>query len=148
MKAYRGDDGCLRLFRPDRNMARMLSSAKRASLPPFDANEMIKCIKRLIQVDREWVPYSTTSSLYIRPTFIATDVNLCFVYIQSMMKYVNKTFLVVLHNSLLSVSPVRTRHYSTLSFVLLVRISHQVSNLFHYWLILSTCDLGLVDVVP
>nr|SVE87346.1 EOG090X051P [Daphnia similis]SVE87972.1 EOG090X051P [Daphnia similis] len=76
MKAYRGEDGCLRLFRPDRNMARMLSTAKRSSLPTFDAEEMIKCIKRLIQIDKEWVPYSTTSSLYIRPTFIATDPSL------------------------------------------------------------------------
>lgn len=75
MKAYRGEDGCLRLFRPDKNMARMLSTAKRSSLPTFDAEEMIKCVKRLIQIDKEWVPYSTTSSLYIRPTFIATDVS-------------------------------------------------------------------------
>ena len=75
MKAYRGEDGRLRLFRPDRNMARMLNTAKRSSLPTFDASEMIKCIKRLIQIDKEWIPHSTTSSLYIRPTFIATDVS-------------------------------------------------------------------------
>lgn len=79
MKAYRGEDGRIRLFRPDRNMARMLNTAKRASLPAFDADEMIKCIKKLVQIDKEWIPHSTTSSLYIRPTFIATDVSLtCF----------------------------------------------------------------------
>nr|CAG4649289.1 EOG090X051P [Scapholeberis mucronata]SVE93585.1 EOG090X051P [Scapholeberis mucronata] len=76
MKAYRGEDGRLRFFRPDRNMARMLSTAKRSSLPSFDANEMIECMKRLIQVEREWIPHSTTSSLYMRPTFIATDPSL------------------------------------------------------------------------
>ncbi len=75
MKAFRGEDGRLRLFRPDRNMERMLTSAKRASLPTFDGNEMIKCMKRLIQIDREWVPDSPSSSLYIRPTLIATDVS-------------------------------------------------------------------------
>jgi len=73
MKAYRGEDGRLRLFRPDRNMARMLKTASRSALPTFDAEEMIKCLKRLIQIDRDWIPNSTTSSLYIRPTFIATD---------------------------------------------------------------------------
>lgn len=78
MKAYRGEDGRLRLFRPDRNMARMLSTAKRSSLPSFDSNQMIECIKKLIQVDREWIPHSTTSSLYIRPTFIGTDVSLLY----------------------------------------------------------------------
>ncbi len=49
MKAYRGEYGRLRLFRPDRNMARMLSTAKRSSLPSFDADEMIKCMKRLFR---------------------------------------------------------------------------------------------------
>jgi branched-chain amino acid aminotransferase len=33
MKAYRGDDGKIRLFRPDLNMKRMLSSAERMVLP-------------------------------------------------------------------------------------------------------------------
>lgn len=75
MKAYRGEDGRLRLFRPERNMARMLATAKRSSLPSFDADEMIKCIKRLVQIEKEWIPHSTTSSLYIRPTFIGTDVS-------------------------------------------------------------------------
>jgi branched-chain amino acid aminotransferase len=76
MKAYRGEDGRLRLFRPDKNMERMLKTAARSSLPSFDAQEMIKCIRRLIQIDRDWIPNSTTSSLYIRPTFIATDPSL------------------------------------------------------------------------
>lgn len=75
MKAYRGEDGRIRLFRPDRNMARMLNTAARSSLPTFDPDQMIECIKRLIQVDRDWVPNSTTSSLYIRPTFIGTEVS-------------------------------------------------------------------------
>ena len=74
MKAYRGEDGRLRMFRPDRNMARMLNTAARSSLPTFDGDEMIKCIKRLIQIERDWIPRSTSSSLYLRPTFIATDV--------------------------------------------------------------------------
>jgi len=76
MKAYRGEDGRIRMFRPDRNMARMLNTAARSSLPTFDADEMIQCLKRLIQIDRDWVPYSTTSSLYIRPTFIGTEPSL------------------------------------------------------------------------
>lgn len=78
MKAYRGEDGRLRLFRPDRNMARMLNTSKRASLPTFDGEEMIKCIKRLIQIDKDWIPNSTSSSLYIRPTLIGTDVSSIF----------------------------------------------------------------------
>lgn len=33
MKAYRGSDGKIRLFRPDLNMKRMLTSAERSVLP-------------------------------------------------------------------------------------------------------------------
>nr|CAG4643916.1 EOG090X051P [Lepidurus arcticus] len=76
MKAYRGVDGRIRLFRPDCNMERLLMTAKRASLPTFNSEEMIRCIKKLIQVDQEWVPHSESSSLYIRPTLIGTEPTL------------------------------------------------------------------------
>jgi branched-chain amino acid aminotransferase len=74
MKAYRGVDGKIRLFRPDLNMERLLRGAKRAMLPTFDSAEFIECIKRLVRLEQEWIPHSETSSLYIRPTFIGTDV--------------------------------------------------------------------------
>lgn len=76
LKAYRGADGKIRLFRPDLNMKRMLSSAERSVLPTFDANELLECIKKLVQVDADWVPRSTSSTLYIRPTLIGTEPTL------------------------------------------------------------------------
>ncbi|KAH7731843.1 CRE-BCAT-1 protein [Aphelenchoides avenae] len=76
MKAYRGVDNRIRLFRPEMNMARMRRTAARSSLPDFDPEELIKVICDLVQLDKEWVPYSTTGSLYIRPTMIATDPTL------------------------------------------------------------------------
>jgi len=76
MKAYRGVDGKIRLFRPELNMERMNNSAVRAGLPPFRGEELIKCICRLISIDQEWVPHSTASSLYIRPTLIGIDVSI------------------------------------------------------------------------
>ena len=33
-------------------------------------------IPRLIQIDQEWVPHCTSSSLYIRPTLIGTEAAL------------------------------------------------------------------------
>ena len=74
MKAYRGVDGRIRLFRPDLNMARMNNTAQRVVLPNFDGEELTKCVKRLVAIDQEWVPHSTASSLYIRPTLIGTEV--------------------------------------------------------------------------
>lgn len=75
LKAYRGVDDKIRLFRPDLNMLRMNLAAERSGLPMFDGEELIKCMKRLIQIDQEWVPHSETSTLYIRPTLIGTEVS-------------------------------------------------------------------------
>ncbi|XP_073477561.1 branched-chain-amino-acid aminotransferase, cytosolic isoform X1 [Aquarana catesbeiana] len=76
LKAYRGVDGKIRLFRPQLNMDRMLRSAIRMTLPPFDKKELLECIKKLIDIDREWVPKSTDASLYVRPIFMSTEPSL------------------------------------------------------------------------
>ncbi|KAK2101813.1 hypothetical protein P7K49_019479 [Saguinus oedipus] len=73
LKAFRGVDNKIRLFRPNLNMDRMCRSAVRATLPVFDKEELLECIQQLVKLDQEWVPYSTSASLYIRPTFIGTE---------------------------------------------------------------------------
>lgn len=78
MKAYRGVDGRIRLFRPNMNMNRMNSSAKRSGLPTFDGDQYIDCIRQLISIDQEWVPHTDAASLYIRPTLIGIDVSILF----------------------------------------------------------------------
>uniref|UniRef100_A0A8C1BQ09 Branched-chain-amino-acid aminotransferase n=1 Tax=Cyprinus carpio carpio TaxID=630221 RepID=A0A8C1BQ09_CYPCA len=52
------------------------SSALHYSIELFDKDELIKCINKLVEIDQEWVPYSTDASLYIRPTFIGTEPSL------------------------------------------------------------------------
>lgn len=76
MKAYNCDDGKIRLFRPDMNMNRMLRSAKRVGLAEFDKDELLKCIKKLVQIDKRWVPKKDHHSLYIRPTYMGTEPTL------------------------------------------------------------------------
>lgn len=76
MKAYRGVDGRIRIFRPNMNMNRMNLSAKRSGLPTFDGDEFIKCMQRLISIDQEWVPHTEKASLYLRPTLIGIDVSI------------------------------------------------------------------------
>lgn len=87
-KAYRGVDGKIRIFRPDMNMRRMNSSAVRLGLPTFNGEELIKCSIRLIGIDQEWVPHSTSSSLYIRPTLIGIDPTLGVASSKSALLYV------------------------------------------------------------
>lgn len=79
MKAFRGDDNKIRLFRPMENMKRMLATSERACLPTFDARELVELIKKLISIDADWVPRANTdspASLYIRPTSIGTEPTL------------------------------------------------------------------------
>ncbi|XP_053546665.1 branched-chain-amino-acid aminotransferase, mitochondrial-like isoform X2 [Bombina bombina] len=76
MKAYRGVDNRIRLFRPMLNMERMHRTALRCSLPAFDKAELLECLRKFIEVDQDWVPHSTEASLYVRPTFIGTEPSL------------------------------------------------------------------------
>lgn len=76
MKAYRGVDQKIRLFRPELNMHRMNITAQRSGLPSFFGEEYIKCMERLIAIDQEWVPHREHASLYIRPTLIGIDPTL------------------------------------------------------------------------
>jgi branched-chain amino acid aminotransferase len=75
LKAYRGHDGRLRLFRPDRNAARFLMSSLRISLPAFPPKELERLIHALLSVDGpKWLPRDRPGSfLYIRPTLIGTQ---------------------------------------------------------------------------
>ena len=74
MKAYCGDDGKIRLFRPTCNFERMNNSASRICLPNFDSEEMRLCLHRYVETEKDWVPQEEGCSLYLRPTMIGTEV--------------------------------------------------------------------------
>jgi branched-chain amino acid aminotransferase len=76
LKAYRGKDDGLYLFRARDNCARLNRSAKRMCMPQVDVDLVMQGMKRLILLDKEWVPRSDGTSLYIRPTMIATEPHL------------------------------------------------------------------------
>ena len=76
MKAFCGDDGKIRLFRPIENFNRMNNSAERICLPTFDNEEMRQCLHRYVELEKDWVPQGRGCSLYLRPTMIGTEVSL------------------------------------------------------------------------
>ena len=43
-------------------------------LQEFNKEAFLECIKDLIRLDKEWIPTFDNCSLYIRPTFIGTEV--------------------------------------------------------------------------
>ncbi|ROV99567.1 hypothetical protein VPNG_07701 [Cytospora leucostoma] len=75
MKTYRGHDGKLRLFRPDRNARRFLQSATRVGLPPFPPAELERLVRALLAADgARWLPPGRPGSyLYLRPAIIGTQ---------------------------------------------------------------------------
>jgi len=73
LKAYRRQDGRIGLFRARDNLARMNASAERMCMPAIDVEQTYEAMARLIALEKDWVPHDEGSSLYIRPTMIATD---------------------------------------------------------------------------
>ncbi len=74
MKAYRHPDESIHLFRPHENAERFNLSAERMSMAKINKDLFVKAITELVRVDNEWVPRALGTSLYIRPTMIATEV--------------------------------------------------------------------------
>ncbi|MFZ0243146.1 MAG: branched-chain amino acid aminotransferase [Desulfobacterales bacterium] len=73
LKAYRTQKGGVQLFRPLENARRLNRSARRLCIPEVDEQGFLKALKQLIDIERQWVPHAPETSLYIRPTIIATD---------------------------------------------------------------------------
>ncbi len=73
LKAYRTPEGEVVLFRPDRNMARLNLSNERLCIPAIDEELAVEAVKRLVDVDRDWIPEGKDTALYVRPFIIAVD---------------------------------------------------------------------------
>ena len=73
LKAYKGEDGSVYLFRPDMNAKRANNSNKRLVIPELPEEDFVDAIKAVVDVDRDWIPTDPGTSLYIRPFIIATD---------------------------------------------------------------------------
>ncbi len=73
LKAYRTEAGAIQLFRPLDNFKRLNRSAQRLCIPTLDEHFLMQALKELLRIERHWVPAEPGTSLYIRPTIIATD---------------------------------------------------------------------------
>jgi len=73
LKAQKGVDGDILVFRPDMNAKRFNESAKRMSMAEIPEAIFLESLKVLLDLDKNWVPTGEDQSLYIRPFMIATD---------------------------------------------------------------------------
>ena len=73
LKAYRGENDEVYLFRPDMNAKRTNVTNERLCIPSIPEEDFVQAVKAVVDVDRDWVPSAPGTSLYVRPFIIATD---------------------------------------------------------------------------
>ncbi len=73
MKAHRGPDGAVLLFRPRLNVRRLQRSAARLAMPEVPDELFLGGLAELLRVDRDWVPPAGEGALYIRPVLFSDD---------------------------------------------------------------------------
>ena len=84
LKAYRTQQGEVVIFRPYDNFKRFNLSADRLDMPAVPEEIFIDGMKKLVDLDRAWVPQQPDSSLYIRPFMIAMDE---YIGVRSSLRY-------------------------------------------------------------
>lgn len=75
LKAHRGDDGVVRIFRPDRHVARMRRTAELVQLPVPPAELLDAMIVDAVAANLSEVP-DPPGALYLRPMLLGTDPNI------------------------------------------------------------------------
>ena len=73
LKCYRTPDNQFQLFRPYANFERMNNSSDRMAMAHLDVEMAMEGLLALLSIEKEWTPHTIGTSLYIRPTMIATD---------------------------------------------------------------------------
>ena len=76
LKAYLSDNGDVLLFRPQKNVERLNQSSDRLCIPPLDEEMAMKAIVEHVKANKDWIPTTEGSSLYIRPHVFSTEESL------------------------------------------------------------------------
>ncbi|GAB2662786.1 branched-chain amino acid aminotransferase [Flavihumibacter cheonanensis] len=76
IKAYRDAEGNAFIFRPFDNFRRFNTSAARMNMPEVPEEIFMEGMRKLIALDKNWIPAIKDHSLYIRPFMFATDTML------------------------------------------------------------------------
>jgi branched-chain amino acid aminotransferase len=73
MKATLGKDGTPLLFRPNENAKRLNFSADRMGMPTFPEDLFVESLKKLVAMEKNWIPTKEGSALYLRPFMYADE---------------------------------------------------------------------------
>lgn len=68
LKAFRGEDGKVRIFRMDENAKRFIRSAEGISMQPMPVELFEEMVRKVVKLNERFIPpYGSGASLYIRP---------------------------------------------------------------------------------
>lgn len=68
LKAFRGKDGKVRIFRMEENAKRFIRSAEGISMQPMPVELFCEMVRKVVKLNERFIPpYGTSASLYIRP---------------------------------------------------------------------------------
>ncbi len=77
LKAFRGKDGKVRLFRPEENAKRLRKSARYLGIEAPSVEMFVDMCKRIVRENLDFLPpYGSNASLYLRPTLIGFNPQL------------------------------------------------------------------------
>lgn len=73
LKAFRGKDGKVRIFRLEENAKRLQSSCDGILMAKLPVEKFVEAVKKVVKLNERFIPpYESGSSLYIRPLLIGT----------------------------------------------------------------------------
>ena len=73
LKAFRGKDGKIRIFRMEDNGKRMQDSCRGIVMPEFPLDKFKEAVVKVVKLNERFIPpYETGASLYIRPVLFGT----------------------------------------------------------------------------
>ena len=73
MKTYKDSNDEIWLFRPKENFDRFNKSSVRLAIPEFPEELFFDALKKLLNLDKEWVKKDEGSALYVRPFVIGNE---------------------------------------------------------------------------
>lgn len=77
LKAFKGKDGKIRIFRMDENAKRLQSSCEGIMMEKFPVDMFEKAVRIAVELNKDYVPpFDSGASLYIRPLLIGTGAEI------------------------------------------------------------------------
>lgn len=73
IKAYKDNNNNAYIFRPQDNFERFNISAERMQMPSVSEELFMEGMRKLVDIDRNWIPSKEDHSLYIRPFMFSSD---------------------------------------------------------------------------